>query len=246
MKIFLSHCSENKPLVREFKNKLPIFLNTWLDEESLSWGDAFPTELEKTIKSEVDFLVIFLDKDGLKSTWVTRELAWAIQREHELKRTFILPILLPEVTSDSLPDGLSDRLSLRLDDFKQDSVEELAKKATMSLFQLVVKSYSDGKEEGKIEPIDQNQFSGKRQKDELREDEIKILLALNNAVNEPEPEKRYLSLPEIAKSINMQVSKVDHFLRKLEDGGFAFVLPQNELAIISKSGIGYLVDNNLM
>ncbi len=105
MKIFLSHRSAHKPLVREFKNKLPGFLDTWLDEDSLSWGDAFPAKLERTIKSGVDFLVIFLDNDALRSTWVTKELEWAIQRERELKRTFILPILLPEVGSESLPAG---------------------------------------------------------------------------------------------------------------------------------------------
>ena len=41
MKVFLSHSSRDQALVREVKGLLPDFLNTWLDEDSLCWGD-FP------------------------------------------------------------------------------------------------------------------------------------------------------------------------------------------------------------
>ena len=63
-------------------------------------------------------------------------------RERELKRIFILPILLEAVASENLPAGLSDRLSLKLIDQDRSSVEDLTKKITMKLFQLVVESYS--------------------------------------------------------------------------------------------------------
>ena len=81
MRIFLSHRSRDKALVREFRSQLPSFLETWLDEESLSWGDSFPTELKLSIQSGVDFLIIFLDNDALSSEWVKQELEWAIERE---------------------------------------------------------------------------------------------------------------------------------------------------------------------
>jgi len=142
MRIFLSHRSRDKALVREFRGMLPHFLSTWLDEESLSWGDSFPAELRTTIQSGVDFLIIFLDKDALSSKWVKQELEWAMQRERELKRTFILPILLEEVAPENLPAGFSERLFLRLGDFSHAAVEDLAKRATLKLFQLVVESYS--------------------------------------------------------------------------------------------------------
>jgi TIR domain-containing protein len=142
MRIFLSHRSRDKPLVREFKEMLPSFLSTWIDEDSLSWGESFPAELKSTIQSGIDFLIIFLDKDALNSKWVMQELEWAIQRERELKRTFILPIVLEMVEPEDLPAGFSERLFLRLSDFNHSSVEELAKRATMELFQLVVESYS--------------------------------------------------------------------------------------------------------
>jgi TIR domain len=142
MRIFLSHRSRDKALVREFRSLLPRFLDTWLDEESLSWGDSFPAELRSSIQSGVDFLIIFLDNDALSSEWVKQELRWAIEREKELKRTFVLPILLEEVASEKLPPGFSERLYLRLSDFTRASVESLANRATLQLFQLVVESFS--------------------------------------------------------------------------------------------------------
>jgi hypothetical protein len=142
MRIFLSHRSRDKALVREFRSLLPRFLDTWLDEESLSWGDSFPVALRSSIQSGVDFLIIFLDNDALSSKWVKQELEWAIEREKELKRTFVLPILLEEVASENLPAGFSERLYLRLSDFTRASVESLANRATLQLFQLVVESFS--------------------------------------------------------------------------------------------------------
>jgi hypothetical protein len=121
---------------------LPSFLNTWIDEDSLSWGESFPAELKSTIQSGIDFLIIFLDKDALNSKWVMQELEWAVQREREIKRTFILPIFLEVVASEDIPVEISERLFLRLSDFSHSSVEDLAKRATMKLFQLVLESYS--------------------------------------------------------------------------------------------------------
>jgi len=142
MKVFLSHSSRDQALVREVKGLLPDFLNTWLDEDSLCWGESFPAQLKSTIQSGIDFLLIFLNRDALNSTWVMQELEWAMQRERELKRTFVLPILLEAVASENLPAGLSERLFLRLSDQYRKSVEDLAESITMRLFQLVVESYS--------------------------------------------------------------------------------------------------------
>jgi DNA-binding MarR family transcriptional regulator len=142
MKIFLSHRGRDKALVREFKSMLPSFLHAWLDEESLSWGERFPDTLERTIRSDADFVVIFLDKDTLRSKWVVQELEWARRREQKLKRTFVLPILLDDVAPNELPEGFSERISLRLNDYNHSTVEELARRATLKLFQLVADNYA--------------------------------------------------------------------------------------------------------
>ena len=134
MRIFLSHRSQNKPLVREFKDQLPRFLDSWLDEESLSWGNTFPVQLKSSIQSAVDFVIIFLDKASLDSKWVKQELEWALAREKELGRIFVLPILLEDIPSDIVPNELSERLQLRLGDFSKASVESLGHRATLALW----------------------------------------------------------------------------------------------------------------
>jgi hypothetical protein len=142
MKIFLSHCSRDKSLVREFRDLLPRFLDTWLDEDRLSWGESIPADLKATIQSGVDFLIIFLDKEALRSAWVKQELEWAIEREKELKRTFVLPVLLEAIAAEDLPPGFSERLYLRLADFNRASVEALANGATIQLFRLIAESFA--------------------------------------------------------------------------------------------------------
>lgn len=141
MRIFLSHQSRNKPLVREFKKSLPPFLNTWIDEEELSWGDDLQKQLRATIQSGVDFVVIFLETSTLESAWVRQELAWALAREKEQSRTFLLPILLPETNVDAMPTEISSRLFLRIQDYRQSTIEGLAAQATEELFRLVLESY---------------------------------------------------------------------------------------------------------
>ena len=142
MRIFLSHRSRDKSLVREFAEQLPRFLKTWLDEDSLSWGESFPDRLKSTIQSGVDFLVIFLDKDASDSEWVKQELEWALAREKELKRTFVLPIMLEEIPAEKLPAGFPERLQLRLSDFSAASIAALAERAKLELFKLVVESFA--------------------------------------------------------------------------------------------------------
>lgn len=143
MKIFLSHKSNDKPLMREFKQLLPPFLGTWLDEDSLIWGDNFTKELKSTIQSGVDFILFFLDDASLSSTWVKQELEWATNREKELKRIFVLPIILPDTTRESIPASIKNRLHLTLSSYEQSAVEALAKKATEKIFQLVLESYAN-------------------------------------------------------------------------------------------------------
>jgi DNA-binding MarR family transcriptional regulator len=142
MKIFLSHRSRDKAQVREVRDLLPSFLKPWLDEDSLCWGDPLAAELKSTIQSGIDFLLIFLDSDALNSKWVMQELEWGMQRERELKRTFVLPILLGEIRDENLPAGLSERKYLRLSNFDYSSVKKLAEDITMRLFQLMVESYA--------------------------------------------------------------------------------------------------------
>lgn len=142
MRIFLSHNSNSKPFIREFRQLLPRFLDTWLDEEHLSWGESFPDQLQYTIQTHVDFLIIFLDKNALISDWVKQELEWALEREKELGRVFVLPVLLEDIMPENLPIYLQDRQQLRLkNDYRHAAVKALAEQTTLELFKLVTKSF---------------------------------------------------------------------------------------------------------
>lgn len=138
MKIFLSHRSRDKATVREFKQGLPEFLSSWLDEHSLCWGDVLQRSIKDAIDSEVDYVIFFSSSDALASAWVRDELDWAFKREEELGRKFVLPIILDD--PGALPPTLTDRLYLRLRDFAGVSMRELARLASDQLFQLVVRS----------------------------------------------------------------------------------------------------------
>ena len=94
MRIFFSHSTRDKPLVREIRRHLPSHITTWLDEEELLFGD----EIEKSIRSAItdtsDFVVVFVGRESVRSPWVRRELKWALERERQTGFIFVLPILL--------------------------------------------------------------------------------------------------------------------------------------------------------
>lgn len=135
MQIFLSHSSKQKPLVREIKKALPDHIVSWIDEERLIFGDDFPKVLEETIRRETDYLLLFVDVSALASTWVRREVEWALQAEKDFQRTILLPILIEDSAVDHLSDiGLDNRKHLRLLDFQESSVKLLASSITSELF----------------------------------------------------------------------------------------------------------------
>jgi tetratricopeptide (TPR) repeat protein len=96
MKIFLSHHSSKKDLLREIKGYWPDHLNIWIDENKLIWGEDLEVSLREAINEKCDYFVLFLCEKAIGSDWVKKELKWALNREKRLKRRFILPVLLEE------------------------------------------------------------------------------------------------------------------------------------------------------
>jgi hypothetical protein len=97
MKIFLSHASESKPTVRRLTAGLPSHVEIWLDAEELATGHKFGRHIEAAIRSECDFVLVFIDEAALASDWVKREAALACERHRDLQRPFVLPILIGDV-----------------------------------------------------------------------------------------------------------------------------------------------------
>lgn len=97
MKIFLSHASQSKPLVRRLTDALPPHVERWLDQDELSTGQKFAQHIEAGIRLECDFLLVFIDAAALESDWVKREVALGRARQRDLQRPFVLPVLLADV-----------------------------------------------------------------------------------------------------------------------------------------------------
>lgn len=134
MRVFLSHTSRDKPLLRELRGFLPRFLHTWIDEDQLLIGTELRRTLQSVIEEHSDFVVIFVSDDAAKSEWVQQELAWALSREKSLGSNFILPVLLS--ANDALVDelGLQGRLFLRCASYSAADIKSLASKLSDHLF----------------------------------------------------------------------------------------------------------------
>ena len=135
MKIFLSHNSRHKPLVREIKRYLPEHINLWIDEKDLLIGDDLHDSIKDAIETNTDFVIIFIDQLAIKSAWVLKELEWAINHEKEIGRTFLLPIVLEKEAWLNLPiEDFKGRKYLLCDDYSENHVRALANNLISELF----------------------------------------------------------------------------------------------------------------
>jgi len=135
MKIFLSHSSRNKPLVREIKSHFPEHIKLWIDEKDLLIGDNIEHSIKDAIETNSDYIIFFIDGSTITSSWVLKELSWALSHEAEIGRTFILPVLLERdaISSEALKI-LSQRKYLSCLDFSENSIRNLASSIISELF----------------------------------------------------------------------------------------------------------------
>lgn len=133
MRIFLSHSSRDKATVREIRKHFPPWLETWVDEDRLLFGAELAPSLKDAIDAEVDYVVLLFGNDAADSPWVKREISWALEREEQLGRTFLLPVLLEDVR-DRLSDfDLAGRVTLEIADFTSTSTRALAERLVTHL-----------------------------------------------------------------------------------------------------------------
>lgn len=135
MRIFLSHTSRHKPLVREVKNHLPQDIRPWIDEKDLFVGENISDGIKNVIEKHTDFVIIFVDSHAVSSEWVKQELQWALEYEQKLGRTFVLPVVLDREAWDRIePEELRKRKFLECVDFSEEGIKTLANGL---IFQLV-------------------------------------------------------------------------------------------------------------
>ena len=142
MRIFLSHASEDKPAVRRIRDHLPPHVQVWLDEDELDLGSRFPKVIEQTIHDRSDFVIVFLSRHALQSEWVARELDWALQREQELDRSFVLPVLLDDIRREIKNKPISQRIYITAFDHSEAGLEKTAQNIGKNLFAQISRHFS--------------------------------------------------------------------------------------------------------
>lgn len=134
MRIFFSHSSRDKPLLREIKHFLPGHVNVWIDELEIPVGAPLSTTIKTAIKRANDLVVCFLGPEAVKSPWVKRELRWASERERHLRRNFIIPVVLDNKSWLELPKSFQDRKYLLCTNFTLSGVKQFAGQLYEELF----------------------------------------------------------------------------------------------------------------
>ena len=134
MRIFLSHSSRDKPLLREVMQYIPPHVRAWLDDNDLRIGEDLYVSIRKAIDIETDFMIIFISPESVRSKWVRLELEWALKRECEIGRVFILPIVMDEQSWRELPESVQRKRHLSCTDFSEHGVRQFADRLCDELF----------------------------------------------------------------------------------------------------------------
>lgn len=140
MKVFLSHSSMNKSNVKAIVAYLPKQIQVWLDESNLIWGSALEETFETVIKTEIDYVIVFLSGVRSANKWVVKELNWAIEHQKKIGRTFVLPVIMPGVMGDPYLEypEISDIKYIMLDNYEEIGFKSCAEKITTQLFTLII------------------------------------------------------------------------------------------------------------
>jgi len=137
MKIFLSHSSRQKPLIREIRRHLPEHVDTWIDEQNLFIGDEVTQALQSEVSERSDYLLLFLDRDAAESEWVRKEILWALEAEQKHNRTILLVVLIDADALDVLNiPAINQRRYLKCYDFAERAIEFVANSIVADLFAL--------------------------------------------------------------------------------------------------------------
>jgi DeoR/GlpR family transcriptional regulator of sugar metabolism len=135
MRVFLSHSSKHKPLVREVVHYLPEHVRPWIDEKQLLIGDSLDKSIKDALQVGTDFVVLFVDMSSATSTWVRKELRWALEHESHIGRTFVLPVVLDTEAWELIePAEFRNRKYISCADFSEEGIRTLANSLTSHLF----------------------------------------------------------------------------------------------------------------
>ena len=94
MKIFLSHSSKDKPLVKRINDDLKSHdFITWLDSDDIPLGGSIVEFIERGL-SESDIVMVFLSEHAVHSKWVQNEWQAKLFSHINENRIIIIPVLV--------------------------------------------------------------------------------------------------------------------------------------------------------
>ena len=113
--VFISYSTEDAPFAKFlFKSLEERGIKVWLDEREIRVGDSLTTRIGDAVRLN-DFMVVVLSPASVRSEWVRKELAEAMNKEIRQKRVVVLPVIYRRC---EIPPFLTDK---KYADFTTDS-----------------------------------------------------------------------------------------------------------------------------
>ncbi|WP_019956691.1 TIR domain-containing protein [Yoonia vestfoldensis] len=141
MKIFLSHSSRQKLLVREVRRQLPDFIDVWLDEKDINLGDNLYETLDHAVRNDSNYVLLFLDDFAAKSDWVKKEIEWALDKELNVNSPVLLPFVVEKSALSVISQyDLDKRKYISCLDFSEETIASACRQLVNELFAISVRS----------------------------------------------------------------------------------------------------------
>lgn len=136
MRVFISHAWEDKPLALALA-RLPDFVQAWVDIRELLGGQRLDPTIVLAIE-ESHVFVVLLSRVSIGKAWVAKEVEWALDREMQKDRVFVLPVVVDAevVLADSpAPFGpLAERLFITATDHSEAGLADARARIADTLF----------------------------------------------------------------------------------------------------------------
>jgi hypothetical protein len=112
--VFISHAGPDAQAAERLATVLEaVGIRARLDRREIKLGDNIVTWMSDAI-AESDYLLILLSPATKDRYWVRTEWSNALAKEADLRRTFVIPVILPGLEDDAIPALLRARLHLDL------------------------------------------------------------------------------------------------------------------------------------
>lgn len=142
VRIFFSHSSEMKHVVRALRACLPQHINAWIDDDQLVLGDSIEKTLKSVLASKIDYVLLIIDQHAARSSWVAKEIEWARETERQLGRRILLPVIVERAAWENEAfAALRDRKFVECPATSWSDIRTAAERLSSMLFSLICRDF---------------------------------------------------------------------------------------------------------